>query len=548
MSTLRTTLPWPPREPVTDTLDSASAGQPLTILLVDDDAVDRMAVRRAIGATALGATIEEASDSEGALAALAARPFDCLLLDFRLPGRSGLELLREARRRGFDVPVVMLTGQGDPETAVALMKAGAADFLSKAALSPDRLEAVVRSAVRVARAERALRQSQAWASTALRSIGDAVITTDADGRVTYLNRVAEELTGWSVSDAAGRPLVQIADVAPEGGGAALHERVVQVLTDRTSASQADMILRARDGRRVAVDVRIARIRADRIDGTNRGAPGSAVGAVLALHDITDRKAAEAALEDAREDAERARAEAEAANHAKSEFLATMSHELRTPLNAIGGFTQLIADGIYGPVESRQSEALGRIKRAQELLLGLINAVLNFAKVQSGRVPLALGDFDVRSALEDVRALVMPQMRAKQLTFTIAQPQEPPLAVRADREKVQQIMLNLLTNAAKFTPAGGRVTVEWEPAGETVRVSVTDTGIGIPADRIGLVFEPFVQLGSDRTTVGQGTGLGLAISRELARSMGGELTTHSQVAVGSTFTLSLPAAPGRQSDN
>ncbi len=538
----RSTLPWPPRDPAEGPFGAPrAAANPLRILIVDDDAVDRMAVRRALAATGLDTTVEEASDGDLALAALAASAIDCVLLDFQLPGRTGLELLHEVRRRGLDVPVVMLTGKNDPETAVALMKAGAADFLPKAVLSADRLEPAVRNAVRVARAERALRESQAWASTALRSIGDAVITTDAHGHITYLNRVAEELTGWSAADAAGRPLVEVADVSPEGGGVALHERVAQVLADHTSASQGDMVLRARDGRRVAVDVRVARIRADRIEGAPRGGPGGTVGAVLALHDITDRKAVEAALEEARADAERARAEAEAANHAKSEFLATMSHELRTPLNAIGGFTQLIADGIYGPVEPRQTEALSRIKRAQELLLGLINAVLNFAKVQSGHVALDVADFDARAVLEDVRMLVLPQMHAKQLTFTIADAKNSTLVVHADREKVQQILLNLLSNAAKFTAPGGHVVVEWARAGDMTHVTVADTGIGIPADKLNLVFEPFVQLGSDRTTVGQGTGLGLAISRELARSMHGDLTAHSTVGGGSTFTLSLPAA-------
>jgi len=539
----RSTLPWPPRDPAEGPLGARSdvGHRPLEILIVDDDEVDRMAVRRAIAGTGLDAAIKEASDAELALATLTALPIDCVLLDFQLPGRTGLELLKEIRRRGLDVPVVMLTGQNDPETAVALMKAGAADFLPKASLSPDRLEPAVRNAVRVSRAERALHESQAWASTALRSIGDAVITTDAHGRVTYLNRAAEDLTGWLAADAAGRPLVEVADVSPEGGGVALHDRVAQVLADHTSASQGDMMLRARDGRRVAVDVRVARIRADRIDGSTPNGAAGTVGAVLALHDITDRKAVEAALKEARTDAERARAEAEAANHAKSEFLATMSHELRTPLNAIGGFTQLIADGIYGGVEPRQAEALGRIKRAQELLLGLINAVLNFAKVQSGHVAFDLVDFDARSVFDDVRMLVLPLMQAKQLTFTITASTDTTLVVHADREKVQQILLNLLSNAAKFTGPGGRVVVECARVGDLVHLTVADTGTGIPPDKLNLVFEPFVQLGSDRTTVGQGTGLGLAISRELARSMRGDLTARSIVGVGSTFTLSLPAA-------
>jgi PAS domain S-box-containing protein len=540
----RSAPPWPPRDPAADASDQPVPGRQaeLRLLVVDDDTVDRMAVRRAIAATGLVATVEEAADAEMALAALTALPSDCVLLDYQLPGRSGLELLRDIRRRGLDVPVIMLTGTSDPDTAVALMKAGAADFLSKSILAPDRIEPAIRNAVRVSRAERALRESQAWASTALRSIGDAVVTTDVHGRVTYLNRVAEELTGWAAADAAGRPIVEVADVSPEGGGVALHERVAQVLADHTSASQGDMVLRARDGRCVSVDVRVARIRGDRPEGAARGGPvAAAVGVVVALHDITDRKVAEAALDEARRDADRARREAEAANHAKSEFLATMSHELRTPLNAIGGFTQLIADGIYGTVEARQAEALARIKRAQELLLGLINAVLNFAKVQAGHVTLEVADFGIRSVLDDVRVLVLPPMHAKQLTFTIGAESDPDAVVRGDREKVQQILLNLLSNAAKFTAPGGRVVVEWRRAGETVDVTVKDTGIGIPSDKMNLVFEPFVQLGSDRTTVGQGTGLGLAISRELARSMHGELSVTSQVGTGSVFTLSLPAA-------
>jgi signal transduction histidine kinase len=220
----------------------------------------------------------------------------------------------------------------------------------------------------------------------------------------------------------------------------------------------------------------------------------------------------------------------------------MSHELRTPLNAIGGFTELIADEIYGPVLPRQREALVRIKRAQELLLGLINAVLNFAKVQAGRVPLHLSAFDVEGALDDVRPLVLPQLLGKQVAFSVRPPEGSPITAFADREKVQQIVLNLLSNATKFTPRGGRVELGWSTTGSAVRVTVADTGVGIPAERLADVFEPFVQLGSDRTTVGQGTGLGLAISRELARSMDGELIAESTVDVGSIFTLLLPRAP------
>ena len=511
----------------------------LSLLLISPDAEDRSVVRRAFDGMTLTATVEELPSADGAIAMLRSRAFDCVLLDHQLAGLGGLEMLREVRRLGLDVPVIVLTGPSDPETAAALMKAGATDFLPKTVLSPDLLEGAIRTAVRLHRAERALKASQTWASTALRSISDAVITTDARGLVTYLNRAAEELIGWTSASAVGHPLGEVADVVPDADGMPLEERLKHVLSGHSIVSQADMVLRASAGRRVSVDVRLARIRADRAEGET--IPLAALGTVVVLRDITDRKAAEAALEWARADAERARAQAESANRAKSEFLATMSHELRTPLNAIGGFTQLIADGIYGPLEARQAEALRRIKRAQELLLGLINAVLDFAKVQAGRVPLALTDFEVQGVLDDVRALVLPQMLGKALTLAVAPGGGTATYVHADRDKVQQILLNLLSNASKFTARGGHVTLGSDAESQTVAITVHDTGVGIPPERLEAVFEPFVQLGSDRTTVGQGTGLGLAISRELARSMGGELTAVSEVGVGSIFRLELPRA-------
>ena len=470
--------------------------------------------QRALSDMTLTGEVEQMPSADGAVAMLRSRAFDCVLLDQELSEQGGLELLRELRRLGLDVPVVMLTGSSD-----------------------DRLDATIGTAVRLHRAERALKASQTWASTALRSISDAVITTDARGSITFLNRAAEELTGWTSASAVGHLLGDVADVIPDSDGLPLEERLNQVLGGHSVVSQADMVLRGPGGRRVSVDVRLARIRADRAEGATT--PMAPLGSVVVLRDITDRKAAEAALEWARADAERARAQAESANRAKSEFLATMSHELRTPLNAIGGFTQLIADGIYGPLEPRQSEALRRIKRAQELLLGLINAVLDFAKVQAGRVPLAITDFDVQGVLDDVRALVLPQMLGKALTLELPPLGADPTAVHADRDKVQQILLNLLSNATKFTARGGHVTLGWHVEAHTVSITVSDTGAGIPLERLEAVFEPFVQLGSDRTTVGQGTGLGLAISRELARTMGGELTAVSELGAGSVFTLALP---------
>ena len=249
-----------------------------------------------------------------------------------------------------------------------------------------------------------------------------------------------------------------------------------------------------------------------------------------------------ALERARlYDAERrARDEAERANRAKSDFLATMSHELRTPLNAIGGYTQLMEMGIHGPVSDAQADALGRIQRNQRHLLGLINEVLSFARIETGHLALRLERVDVGEALSGVEPLVAPQVAARGLRYR-CDGCGADLAVTADRDRLGQVLLNLLSNAAKFTEPGGLVSLEAEARDGRVEIRVRDTGIGIAPEQRAEVFEPFVQLDRGLTRTTEGTGLGLAISRDLARAMGGDLAVDENPGGGSVFTLSLPMA-------
>ncbi|HET7583441.1 MAG TPA: chemotaxis protein CheB [Gemmatimonadaceae bacterium] len=236
----------------------------------------------------------------------------------------------------------------------------------------------------------------------------------------------------------------------------------------------------------------------------------------------------------------ARTAADAANQAKTEFLATMSHELRTPLNAIAGYAELIEMGIYGPITDAQRAALLSISRSEQHLLGLINNVLNFAKLEAGQVTLAIEDMSASDLLATVEDMIAPQMAAKQLNYQ-AGACDPALIIRVDPEKARQILLNLLTNALKFTDAGGSVRTECEGTAEHVVVRIRDTGRGIQADRLEAIFEPFMQVNPSLTGPSLGVGLGLAISRDLARAMGGDLTAESTVGVGSTFTLRLPRA-------
>ena len=240
--------------------------------------------------------------------------------------------------------------------------------------------------------------------------------------------------------------------------------------------------------------------------------------------------------------DRAREAAEEANRAKSQFLATMSHELRTPLNAIGGYVELMELGIHGPLSDGQRHALDRIARSQRHLLRLINEVLNLARIESGRVDYLDEDVPIASVVASVTPMLEPQMAAAGLAFTAAVADG--LVARADGEKVQQVLINLLTNAVKFTPRGGRVAVDARPDAreDRVLVHVTDTGIGIDPAKLESVFTPFVQVDAGPTRRADGTGLGLSISRDLARGMGGDLTAESRLGGGSTFTLALRRAP------
>jgi signal transduction histidine kinase len=243
------------------------------------------------------------------------------------------------------------------------------------------------------------------------------------------------------------------------------------------------------------------------------------------------------------EAEESRRAADAANRAKSEFLAVMSHELRTPLNAIGGYTELIEMGLRGPVTEAQREDLGRIRRSQLHLVSLISDILDFSRIEAAGVSYSPAAIRLRDVLTEVHDMIAPGASRRSVTLRLGQCAER-VTAWADGEKVRQIALNLLSNAIKYTPAGGRVELCCGVDGGRAYVRVTDTGIGIPRDQQEMVFEPFVQLDRGLTRTTEGTGLGLSISRRLAAGMGGELTLDSEEGAGSTFTLWLPTAERR----
>jgi PAS domain S-box-containing protein len=317
----------------------------------------------------------------------------------------------------------------------------------------------------------------------------------------------------------------VREALPELDGQGFFELLDRVFSSGSSYSERERVVRLDRG-----GGELEELYVDFVYQPLHDASGIAFGVLVHAVDVTGQVRA-------RMEIVAARAEAERANKAKSEFLAAMSHDLRTPLNAIGGYSDLAAEGVYGPVTDAQRKAMARIRRASNHLLSLINDILGFAKIEAGRIQLQMADVPVNEVVSGAVAMVEPQAATKGLSLT-ARLGEDEIRARVDRERLTQILTNLLTNAVKFTAAGS-ITVDLHADEHVVRISVCDTGRGIPAEKLAAVFEPFVQAGRSAEEQQQGVGLGLAISRQLARAMGGDLTVQSVVAEGSTFTLSVP---------
>ncbi|GAA6615730.1 ATP-binding protein [Scytonema sp. NUACC26] len=402
----------------------------LKVLVVDDDEIDRMAVRRALTKAGVQMQLFEVGDGNSAIAALSNSSYDCVFLDYRLPDQDGLSLLQNLRLQEIKVPVVVLTGQGDEQIAVELMKAGAIDYLSKSRISPEILAQVLRNAIRVYKAE----MQVALANQQLRESND------------LLTRKNQELE--------------------------VHRKQIE---------------------------------------------------------IQNLKLVEA-------------------SKLKSQFLATISHELRTPMNAIIGFSQLLLRPKCGSLTHQQKDMVERILNNGKHLLMLLNEVLDFSKLEAGKLDLKPEIFDLSKVVNATVAEMRSLAQEKNLSLEV-KIELPNSTIFNDPTRVRQIVTNLLSNAIKFTESGSiRVEVK-QLAAEKVQLAVYDTGIGIDPADVQHIFEAFRQVDQSITRKYPGTGLGLPIIKALLQMMAGTISVESRLGEGSVFQIEIPRqilVPARQS--
>jgi PAS domain S-box-containing protein len=369
-----------------------------------------------------------------------------------------------------------------------------------------------------------LRDQQFYTRSLIESNIDAIITTDPPGIITDVNKQMEALTGCTRDELIGAPFKNYF-TDPQRAEAA-----IRLVLSEKKVTNYELTARARDGKETVVSYNAT---------TFYDRDRKLQGVFAAARDVTELKRFEQTLQQKNVELENARFAAEKANLAKSDFLSSMSHELRSPLNAILGFAQLMDTASPLPTPS-QKESIDQILKAGWHLLNLINEILDLARVESGKLSLSLEPTALSEVLRECQGMIEPQAQKSGITITFPQAHIPYFVV-ADRTRLKQVLINLLSNAIKYNQAGGTVVVDCSaPNPERVRVSVKDTGAGLPPEKLSQLFQPFNRLGQEAGGQ-EGTGIGLVVARQLIELMGGVIGVESTVGAGSVFWFDMVAA-------
>lgn len=503
-----------------------SAG--VRVLYIEDDPGVSRLVRTKLEAD--GYQVEIAETGKAGLAVFDDALHDLVIIDYHLPDYDGLQVLERLVARGAGTPIIVATGAGSAEVAVRAMKLGAADYIDKETddkffrLLPPLIERTLRQhelARQKQRAEAELRESEERLRSILASIDDAVLVTDRSGLF-----VAARAPDLDDRVAASPDWIgtTFRDVFP-GPVAAQFEQAFSAVQATGRVEQFDYSL-PQEGAERWFNAKVSPL-AD----SNRGFAG----VTIVARDITARKQAEDQLR-------LASLAADSASRAKSDLLAGMSHELRTPLTAIIGYAEILFYEYFGPVNEKQKQQLDVVLQCSRHLLELINDILDISKIESGKTELDLSRLRVSALVTHTILLLKETAARRNITVESRIPEEvASIVVDADERRVKQVLFNLLSNALKCTPEGGRVTVSLNVRDVFLEVSVADTGIGIPAAELERIFESFYQIkGRPADKRAAGSGLGLSLARQIVELHGGRIWAESAgVGRGSTLTFTLP---------
>jgi len=492
-----------------------------SILIVEDESIIALDLKK---------KLESLGYSVAAIADNAADALHCaehlrptlVLMDISIRGdRDGIEVAEEIRR-WFHLPVMFVTSHSDKDTLERARITEPFGYIVKpfhgANLAPQ-----IEMAIWKHKMEEKLRVSEAWLSTVVRNVADALIATDHEGNVVLMNGEAGDLTGFDPDEVKGRPLLEVFQVFDEASGDAVVNPLETLYDGREIGSGARVyrLVRA-DGLQPALIE--AEMSANRDDG-------SLLGIIVVFRDITERRKAE-------EQNRVLRKTAEEANRSKSAFLAAMSHEIRTPMNAILGMSDLLWES---DLNSEQRQFVEIFRRAGANLLVLIDNILDLSKIDAGHFELEQRAFSLGEVLEQTVDLVGGGARKKGIELRVCMAPGIGSDLVGDPGRLRQVLLNLVGNAIKFTDAGEIVvTVQPQEGGGpgAFTFSVSDTGIGIAPEKLLSIFDDFAQADSSMTRRYGGTGLGLGISRRIVEQMGGSLTVTSSPQKGSTFTFTV----------
>jgi PAS domain S-box-containing protein len=520
---------------------SPGIGAALRILVVEDDELDRRAVRRCLQQCGIPVTVEDVSSAEETLQRIGSVGYDCVLLDYYIPGVAGLALFRKIREVASNMPVVIFTGRGDEDVAVELMKAGAADYLPKASLTAERLASSLRHIIELSgaaearrRAEEELRAEEARFRTLVNAIPQLAWMVDRTGSAYWFNDRWYDYTGTNFEEGQGW-----------GWRKAHHpdhlQRVVESMRRSFEASEPweeTYPLRGKDG-----TYRWFLSRALPI----RGEDGSISNWLGTNTDITEQKNAEAERERALALEQQLRSQAERATRARDEVMAIVVHDLRNPMNTILSAATIIGNsleqaekaiGSLNPALSADfKECVEAIESSIKSMDRLICDLLDVSRMEAGSFSIQQTRVDIGALLEESLKLCESQARTKKITISTETSSDLP-PVHGDRDRLDQVLSNLLGNAFKFTPEGGRVMVRARKVDASVQIAVEDSGPGIPAADLPRIFDRYWR--GDRASR-DGAGLGLAICKGIVDAHGGNIWVESAVGRGTTFWFTVPCA-------